>query len=169
MRKLIRWALLGAALWALGLLPFRSVDVAKLLPVRTVIVTRDGTAYTADVGAGVRGVGRTLREALEALRRAVTGEIFFPTAAQVIVVEPGGRTAEALEAVAGETAFRPAAGVYLTPDPAPDPEALGAYLANHPADYTLAELRADLQAGEAPAVPVIREQDGGYRVEGPAR
>ena len=42
MRKVVRFLLLAAALAALGLLPFRATDAAKLIPVRAVIVTRDG-------------------------------------------------------------------------------------------------------------------------------
>ena len=66
MRKVVRFLLLAAVLAALGLLPFRATDAAKLIPVRAVIVTRDGEAYTVDVGQAVRGVGRTLTEALAA-------------------------------------------------------------------------------------------------------
>ena len=162
MKKLLLALVAAAALAALGLLPFRSVDAAKLLPVKTVIITKSGDSYEVDIGAGVRAVGQTLWEALDRLREEVTGEVFLPTAEQVIVTEPAD---DALEAVAEETAFRPAAGVYRTPDQAPDPEALGQYLESHPSNYTILDVRADLANGRGPAVPTVRRTAGGYRVD----
>lgn len=163
MKKLLSILLAATVLGALGLLPFRSVDAAKLLPVKTVIVTKSGEEYTVDIGAGVRAVGRTLEEALDRLREEVTGEVFLPTAEQVIITEPAE---DAVEAVAEETAFRPAAGIYRTPEPCPDAEALGAYLASHPSNVTILDVRAALALGQTPHIPVIRAADGGYRVDG---
>lgn len=169
MKKLLFILFAAAAFWALGLLPFRGTDAAKLLPVKTVVVTRSGDRYVVDIGAGVRAVGRTLSEALERLKEEITGEIFLPTAEQVIITEPAGETPEAaeetVEAVVEETAFRPAAGIYRTPVAAPDPEALGAYLASHASNYTILDARAALAAGETPALPRIVPADGGWRVE----
>ena len=162
MKKLLRIALIGAALGALGLLPFRATDAAKLLPVKTVIITRSGEEYVVDVGAGVRAAGRTLSEALERLKEEITGEVFLPTAEQVVITEPAE---EAVEAVAEETAFRPAAGIYRTPAAAPDPEALGDYLNSHPSNYTILEARAALAAGTAPTLPRLVPTDGGWRVD----
>lgn len=166
MKKLMLLAAAALLLGALGLLPFRATDAAKLLPVKTVIVTRSGDSYVVDVGAGVKAVGRTLREALERLREEVTGEVFLPTAEQVIITEPENG---AVEAVAAETEFRPAAGIFLTPERAPDAEALGEYLASHPADYTILDVRAALAAGQAPAIPRVRAADGGWRVDARAQ
>lgn len=163
MRKLLLMLLVIAVLTALGLLPFRAVDAAKLLPVKTVIVTKQGEEYTVDIGAGVRAVGRTLREALDRLQEEVTGELFFPTAEQVIITEPAE---EAIEAVAEETEFRPAAGIYRTPELQPDAKALGAYLDVHPSDVTILDVRAAIALGQRAAIPVIRRVDGGYRVDG---
>lgn len=162
MKKLAIFLLLAAVLAAMGLLPFRAVDAAKLLPVKTVIVTKTGDEYVVDIGAGVRAVGRTLREALDRLREEVTGEVFFPTAEQVIITEPAD---EALEAVAEETQFRPAAGIYQTPDPAPDAKALGAYLDAHASDLTILDVRAALALGQMPKLPVIYAVNGGFRVD----
>ena len=162
MKKLLFVLLAAAVLGALGLLPFRAVDAAKLLPVKTVIVTKSGETYTVDIGAGVRAVGRSLREALNRLREEVTGEVFLPTAEQVIITEPGD---EAVEAVAEESEFRPAAGIYRTPEPFPDAEALGAYLESHPSNVTILDVRAALALGQTPRVPVIRAADGGFLVD----
>lgn len=163
MKKLVVILLAAAVLGALGLLPFKSVDAAKLLPVKTVVVTKSGDQYVVDIGEGVRAVGRTLGEALDRLREEVSGTVFLPTAEQVIVTEPAE---EAVEAVAEETAFRPAAGIYQTPDPVPDVKAMGAYLDAHPANVTILDARAALAMGRRPTIPVIRRADGGYRVDG---
>lgn len=163
MKKLCKLLLAAGILTALGLLPFRAADAAKLLPVKTVIVTRSGAEYIVDVGAGVRAVGRTLSEALARLREEVTGLVFLPTAEQVILTEPAE---EAAAAVAAESAFRPAAGIFRTPDPAPDAEALSAYLASHPSNVTVLDLRAALAMGRQPRIPVLRQAEGGWRVDG---
>lgn len=162
MKKLLLILAVLVILGALELLPFRAVDAAKLLPVKTVIITRSGERYEVDIGAGVRAVGRTLSEALERLREEVTGEVFLPTAEQVILTEPA---ADALEAVAEEPSFRPAAGVYRCPDPNPDAEALGRYLSSHPSNYTILDVRAALAQGQRPLPPRVLRTAGGYRVE----
>lgn len=162
MKKLLKILVLAAFLGALGLLPFRSVDAAKLLPVKTVIVTKSGDVYTVDAGAGVKALGRSLSVALDRLREKVTGVLFLPTAEQVVLTEP---SEEALAAVAEESGFRPAMGIYRTPDPEPDPEALGEYLASHPSNTTILDVRAALAAGEAPRIPRIRSSRGGFLVE----
>lgn len=162
MKKLLGILLVAAVLGALGLLPFRSVDAAKLLPVKTVIVAKSGDEYTVDIGAGVRAVGKTLREALDRLREEVTGEVFLPTAEQVIITEPADG---AVEAVAEETEFRPAAGIYRTPESEPDPEAMGAYLDSHPSNVTILDARAALALGQTPQIPAIHAADGGFLVD----
>lgn len=163
MKKLLFVLLAAGVLTAMGLLPFRAVDASKLLPVKTVIVTKAGEEYVVDIGSGVRAVGDTLRQALDRLREEVSGQVFLPTAEQVIITEPAEG---AVEAVAEETEFRPAAGIYLTPEPAPDAEALGAYLDAHPSDVTILDVRAALALGQRPVIPVIHAADGGFRVDG---
>lgn len=162
MKKLLFILFAVLVLGALDLLPFRAEDAAKLLPVKTVVVTRSGDEYVVDVGAGVRAVGRTLKEALDRLKEEVTGEVFLPTAEQVVITEPAEG---AVEAVAEETDFRPAAGIYRTPDPAPDPEALGEYLASHSSNVTILDVRAALALGQTPQIPTVRRAEGGYRVD----
>ena len=162
MKKLFVVLLAAAVLGAMGLLPFRAVDAAKLLPVKTVIVTKSGEEYTVDVGEGVKAVGGTLRQALDRLKEELSGTVFFPTAEQVVITEPADG---AVEAVAEETEFRPAAGIYRTPEGFPDVEALGAYLDAHPSDVTILDVRAALAQGRTPAIPVVRAADGGFRVD----
>lgn len=167
MKTLRRLLLVMLVLAALSRLPFRGTDVAKLIPVKTVIVTRAGDEYVVDVGAGARGLGKTLSGALEDLRASVAGEIFFPTAEQVIVAGPGAADPGTVEAVAEEPAFRPAAGVYLSPKTDLDPEAIGEYLSSHEGDTTVMEIRADLRAGNQPRIPLLVEHCGGYHIAEP--
>ena len=161
MKKLIKWGLILAALCALGVLPFKATDVAELLPVRTVIVTRSGRELTVDVGAGVRAVGKTLSEALRTLRQEVTGEVFFQTAEQIVVAEDAQ---DAVPQVVNEPSFRPAAGLYLTEDADADPEELADYLHTHASDTTLTQARAALLSGREPELPILRRSHGGWRV-----
>lgn len=161
MKKLFKWTLILAGLCALGVLPFKATDVAELLPVRTVIVTRSGRELTVDIGAGVRAVGNTLSEALETLKNEVTGEVFFQTAEQVVVAE---NAQDAVPQVVSEPSFRPAAGLYLTPEENADAEELADYLDAHRSDRTLTQTRAALLEGREPELPILRRSHGGWRV-----
>lgn len=161
MKKLCRLLLLAAALGALGLLPFRRTDVSELIPVRTVIITRSGDRYEVDVGEGLKALGDTVAQALDRLRREAPGEVFYKTAEQVVITE---EAAEAVGEVVTEPDFRPAAGLYLTPDPAPDGEKIGQYLTSHPGDTTLSRVRGALEQGMEPGIPRIRRTEGGYLV-----
>lgn len=165
MKKLFRLLLLAAALAALANLPFRSTDAAKLKPVRTVIVTHNEEQYEVEVGAAAHGIGKTLSEALDALRRTVSGVLFLPTAEQVIVVDPAGTDREAVSAVAGEASFCPAAGLYRTEETDLDAKAVGAYLSSHPSNTTIMQVRGRLAMGEPPRIPELRRENGGYVVE----
>ena len=161
MRKLLRWAALALVLGALGLLPFRAADVAELLPVKTIVVSRAGEDYVIDVGAGVRSLGATLREALDALSERVSGKVFFGTAEQVVGTE---EAAAVLPELAEQSVIRPAAGLCLSPERDLDPEAVGEYLAAHPPGCTVLTLRAALAAGEQPRLPRLVRSEGGYRI-----
>lgn len=161
MKKLFFVIIALAGLTYFGLLPFRANDVSKLLPVETVIVTRDGGRYCVDVGAGVRAVGKTLSEALDRLKEEVSGVLFFQTAEQVIVHE---QAAQAVDEVLQESRFRPAAGIYRTPAQKLDAQALSRYLAARHTGLTIGEAQALAAEGEPLRLPRIVPADGGFRV-----
>lgn len=161
MKKLLKWGALVLILGALGILPFRGTDVAELLPVRTVIVSRAGAEYEVDVGAGVKAAGSTLHEALENLRRRVSGTVFYRTAEQVVITE---QAQDVLEQVVAEPAFRPAAELYLTPDTALDAKAVSEYLSAHSGGVTITEAKARLSREEAPGLPELRRTGGGFEI-----
>ena len=160
MKKVIWTLIVLGALGGLNLLPFHADDVAGMLPVKTVFITRSGEEYSVDVGAGVQAVGRTLSEALERLREESPGKVFLPTAEQIVLTDHDEDT---VDAVAEETAFRPAAGICKTHLPKPDAKALGQYLEAHPSEYTILDLRADLLTGTPAAIPLVFQVDGGFR------
>lgn len=161
MKKLFWILAIGGILLYLGLLPFRASDVSKLLPIETVLISRDGTQYRVDVGEGVRAFGKTVGEALDALKERLTGEAFFQTAEQIVVSEDA---ADVLPEVTQESRFRPAAGLYLTPDARLDAKAVSAYLQTRRSPLTLGQAAAAFAEGETPDVPVLRRSDGGFTV-----
>ena len=161
MKKLLKFLLILAVLCALGVLPFHATDVAELLPVRTVIVTRSGKELTVDVGAGVKAVGNTLSDALRTLRQEVTGELFFQTAEQVVLAEDAR---DALPQAVNEPSFRPAAAIYVTPETDAEPDELADYLHTHGVERTLTQTRAELLSGREPELPILRRSHGGWRV-----
>lgn len=161
MKKLFVIILLFAGLAYFGILPFRAHDVAELLPVETVIVSREDGQIRIDVGAGVHALGRTLSEALAHLREQVSGFVFFQTAEQVIVQE---NAADTVSEIVEESAFRPAAGIYRTPDADLDPDAVSRYLHTRHTALTLSEAKAASAYGEPPKLPTLVSIDSGFRI-----
>ena len=161
MKKLLLIALILAALTYFGLLPFSANDVSKLLPVETVLITREGDQIRVDVGAGVRAVGKTLAEALDRLKEQVSGVIFFQTAEQVVVEESA---AQIVGEVISEERFRPAAGIYLTPERDLDARAVSRYCAARHTALTLGEAKAALTEGKDLTLPRLICADGGFRI-----
>ena len=161
MKKLL-WILLALAVLAyFGLLPFHASDVAQLLPVETVIVTRSGTQYRVDVGAGVEGVGDSVRAALDALREHASGIVFFQTAEQVVVSE---EATDAVEEIVTDEQFRPSAGLYRTDETALRAHDLTPYFRTRHTPLTVGRARAALTEGAPVCLPLLVRADGGYDV-----
>ena len=161
MKKLCIVVLILAGLGYIGLLPFQAHDVAELLPVETVIVTKAGDRYRVDIGAGVRALGSTLAEALDHLKEQVSGFVFFQTAEQVIVQEDA---ADAVVEAEQESRFRPSAGLYRTDAQDLDAHAVSRYLQTRHTAMTLGEALAESLQGQSPQLPKLVETGGGYRV-----
>lgn len=160
MKKLL-WLIAAVAIAAyLGVLPFKATDVADLIPARTAFLMKDGTQYSVDVGAGVRAVGSTLKEALTALQEQTAGTVYFGTCDQLVLM---GDTTALLPEVAAEPEFRPAASVYTAAEQ-PDAEAVSAYLQNHHGDLTLGDVKAALAEGVAVRPPQLVSVGGGFRI-----
>lgn len=161
MRKFLLFLLVLAALAYFGLLPFSANDVSRLLPVETVLITREGDRIRVDVGAGVRAVGKSLAETLDRLKEQVSGVIFFQTAEQVIVEE---QAAQVVDEVISEERFRPAAGIYLTPERDLDAQAVSRYCSARHTALTLGEAKAAQAEGRKLVLPRLIRADGGFRI-----
>ena len=161
MKKLFWILAVGGVLLYLGVLPFQANDVAALLPVETVIVTRSGASLRIDIEDGLHALGQTVSDALDALQEQAPGKIFFQTAEQVVVSEDA---AGAVPQVIREARFRPAAGLYLTPAEALEPETVSAYLKTRHSPLTLGQAQAALAQDEGLTVPRLLQADGGLRV-----
>ena len=97
----------------------------------------------------------------------MSGEIFFPTAEEIVVTDTGDDFAGTVTAVTEESAFQPAAGLYRTEERGLDASAVAAYLAAHPSEVTLVRVRGALHAGEPVALPTLRVEGGGFAVDAP--
>ncbi len=160
MKKLLCVFAAVAVAGYLGLLPFKATDVADLIPAQTAFIMKDGTQYTVDVGAGVRAVGSTLKQALELLQEQTAGTVYFGTCDQLVLM---GDTQTLLPQVAQEEAFRPAAEVY-TASSVSDTDAVTAYLGTHSGELTLCEVKAAIAEGTPVTLPQIVPAGGGFRI-----
>lgn len=159
MKRILTMLAAAIAASAAGLLPFRSTDVAKLLPVQTVLLLRqeDGVLLKGD--DGLLGRGEDCAAALENLRQTAAGDVFLQTATCIVAQD-----AALLDAAAETGALRPAAAVYLTQDLTAEPTALGKCLRSHGADLTLGLLQAADARGEAVRIPTVRRSGSGWEV-----
>ena len=134
--KLWKIALLAAVI-LLPKLGTPAVDVGRLEPVQAVLLT--GTEHSVELRTDTDAVGegKTLAEAVAALRSGASREVFLDTADFLLLSGEIPSNEALLEA------FRPACAVCRT-DSDTDPEAAAAYLRQHPPTRTLGELRAGL-------------------------
>ena len=137
-------------LWKIGLLAAAvllpklgtpAVDVGRLEPVQAVLLTAAEDSVELRTDTGAVGEGKTLADAVAALRSAASREVFLDTA-DFLVLSGVTPPAEVLLEV-----FRPACAVCRT-DCDTDPEAAAEYLRQHPPIRTLGELRAGLPEAE---------------------
>ncbi len=150
MRKVLVWVLLAALVF---FLPDRGTDIGKLLPVELVAVQREEDAFRVETDTGQFGLGDTLEAAMEDLRNAAPGVVFFDTADHLLL------TKETLGAEALSSFFRPGVRVLLAEGPV-DPEKAAEYLRSRKAGVPLNKL------GEIGQVlPELREKNGRLELE----
>ena len=159
MQKL--WWLLTAAvvLAVFGASPFDPVDIAKLAPVQTMVISRVGGQVRVDCGEELAGQGDDLEQALEDLTAGASDEVFLATAQQIVVVGDDGLWTQLLR----QDGLRPAARLYQTAS-APKAEDITAYLLRDKTTATLLELRIAREYGRELTVPVLAQTEGGYRL-----
>ena len=129
--------LLVAALAAVGILsrlPHPARDIGKLKPVRVVYLYIEGERLHIETDTGDSGTGVDLRRATENLRQNADGEIFLETAEFLLLSPDVPVTAEL------DDYFRPTCKVAYVESP-PDLAAVDQFLAAHPPNATLRELR----------------------------
>lgn len=138
--------LLAAAVWYA---PEKAADLGSLLPVETLVVTRENGTVTV-TGGGLRGTGPDWAGAMEDLEASAPGTVFLKTTDRVILAEDA---ADCLEAVRADERLRPAVQLFwLRGSAGPALE-----------DFAAAQ-ESGVTVGRGGTLPVIREEDGRYRL-----
>ena len=83
----MRKTLYGILLTALFFIPLRRINVADLLPVETVAVYMEDEQVVLETDTGHSGAGKTVAEALAALKKNTTHVIYLDTAEYLLVSE----------------------------------------------------------------------------------
>lgn len=126
-----------------------STDVGKLQPVQVVRISSAGGQVIIETDTGNFGIGDTLKNAFENLKKTSSAQVFLDTADYLII---GKNCKELLPALMGY--FRPACAVCLEQG-APDMELVGTFLEYHKPKLTLMHY----QAGER-KLPVLQTREG---------
>lgn len=160
-KKLVFLVVLAGILRTTGLLPFKSSDVAQLVPVQALVISQSGGHVVLD-GGQCRGIGSDWDSAWQDLKESADGHVFLQTADHVILC---GDAIGLLREVVESGAFRPAASVCVCPDAVPDAEEAAAYLEAHSGGVTLQQVQA-LRLGEGQiTLPRLRKTEGGLRLD----
>lgn len=160
-KKLVFLVILAGVLRATGLLPFRSHDVAQLVPVQALVISQSGGNVVLD-GGECRGIGTDWNSAWSDLKESADGRVFLQTADHVILC---GDAVALLREVVESGAFRPAASVCVCPEGVPDAEEAAAYLDAHSGNVTLQQVSAlQLREGKI-TLPTLRQTEGGLRLD----
>ena len=133
-----KWLFLTAVLIAVAVLsrrPHPARDVAKLEPIQTLYVYRNGAELTIETDTGAKGTGKNLTEAAAAMKANASAELFLDTA-EFLILAPEVFITEEFH-----TLLRPTCKVTITTT-APDLQAASAYLTIHSPPMTLSEVRA---------------------------
>jgi len=163
MKKWFGIGILCVALLGLSaLLPFERNDVAKLVPVETLVVSVERETIVLD-GGECMGRGETWQKAWQDLLQSANGTVFLGTAEQIVLV---GTAVNLLPQVVWNEQLRPAAVICVSPGPVPDLKKMTAYLGTHNAGVTLQQVRMALLQEEPVELPVLVETEGGLRLHG---
>lgn len=148
MKRIGLFAAAAVIALALGNL-FPGVDVGKLQPVQVVSVRRDGERYLVATDTGETGRGNDIGDAIAAMKRSASGEIFLDTADYFLLDKD---CMEILKAACD--ILRPGTEVCLI-DGNPDLEAAGQFLSVHEPNRTLAQC-----AAERSQIPILKIREG---------
>lgn len=162
MKRIILFVCLAAALRMSGLLPFSGHDVADLVPVEALTVDWVQNRVVLR-GKDCEGRGESWEAALEDLYQSANGTVFLGTAEQVVLSESAVRV---LPDVIRSPELRPAAVICICRGSLPKPEDAAKYLSAHNAGITIQQVQAAMVQGDAVALPVLKETEGGLRLSG---
>lgn len=164
MRRFFSPALLLTTAALLFALPYESRDVGELLPVETALLSREEGTVILETDLGLTGRGTTLEEAVAELKTRAPGSLFLDTGNFVLLrpsaldLLPELRTADFLR---DSCTLCMAEGEL-------DLSGVGDYLRAHEPDSDLGRAFAALAEGQTPKLPLLRETEGTYRLEGDA-
>lgn len=163
MKKKVSWLLAAAAAALLFIFtPFRSSDVAELIPVEILVISKENNQLVVD-GGEVQGRGATWTEAWQDLKQGAPGKVFLGTAEYVVLV---GGAANQLDIVAESDLLRPAARVCLCLGEAPEVEKAAKFLTTKEGGVTLQMVCAARLQHREPDLPVLVNTKGGLRLYG---
>ncbi len=161
--KKLWWVVLAVvAVKAAGLVPFESNDVASLVPVEALVVSKDGGLVVLN-GGECKGYGANWAEALVDLHEGAEGTVFLSTAEQVIISD---HALDLLPDVVRCEELRPAAVICVAPGKPPEPKEAAAYLSVHDAGVTIQKVQAAMLAERGLALPMLVKTEGGLRLYG---
>ncbi len=151
MKRWILYAVVFAAVSAMGALPFHGTDIGELAPVETVWLSEKNGQVLLNTDTGDFGRGEDARSALEDMKSAAPGTVFLETA-DYLVVQSGQ---EHLLSQMYEI-LRPSCMVCRA-EKMPDLEVATAFLSVHEPEVTLRRWRNDREN-----LPVLTEESGRY-------
>jgi len=160
-KKLVFLVILAGVLRTTGLLPFRSSDVAQLVPVQALVISQSGKNVVLD-GGQCRGIGTDWDSAWKDLQNSAEGHVFLQTADHVILC---GEAIGLLRQVVDSGAFRPAASVCVCPDGVPSADEAAKYLQAHRGGVTLQQVQALRLREGTLTLPRLRQTEGGLRLD----
>lgn len=161
MKKLVICALAVVAADLLGWLPATQRDVGDLMPVQTLVASREGETLILNGGEDLEGRGATWADAMDDLRATAPGEAFFGATGQIVLMD-GAQTA--LPELLEDGTLRPAARVY-TGDGEIEPEGAAKFLAAREGGITVQQLQAAVLTGREIVLPALRSEKGRYRLD----
>ena len=159
-KKLIFLVVAVSVLRLTGLLPFASSDVAELVPVQALVVSKDGSDFILDGGL-CRGYGTDWNSALQDLKDGAEGHVFLGTADHVILC---GAAVSVLTQVIENQLLRPAASICYCPDGGLQADEAARFLEAHDPGVTLQQVRALRLREAVVTLPVLEQTEGGLRL-----
>lgn len=161
MKRLMLCALAVAAASLLGWLPATQKDVGDLLPVQTLVASREGDELVLSGDGDLVGRGASWPEAMEDLRATAPGEAFFGAAGEIVLMN---EALYVLPAVLEDASLRPAARVYAGSGRI-EPESAVKFLSAHEGGVTVQQLQAAALVGQRLTLPVLWEDRGRYHID----